>query len=118
MNKTVLVYSLFLLFGVFISAISQVLLKKAALKTYDNPIKEYLNPLVIIAYTMFVGTTFLSIIAYRGIPLSMGPILEATSYVYVTFFGVKVFGEKVGKKKILALGLIILGIVVYSICSE
>lgn len=115
MNKTVLVYSLFLLFGVFISAISQVLLKKAALKTYDHPMKEYLNPLVIIAYAMFVGTTFLSIIAYRGIPLSMGPILESTSYIYVTFFGVKVFGEKVNKKKIVALGLIILGIIVYSI---
>lgn len=116
MNKTVFCYSLFLLLGVFISAISQVMLKKAALKTYDNPIKEYLNPLVIIAYVLFVGTTFLSIVAYRGIPLSMGPVLEATSYIYVTFFGVKVFGEKVDKKKIVALGLIILGIIVYSIC--
>ena len=43
--------------------------------------------MVIFAHAMFVGTTFLSIIAYRGIPLSMGPILEATSYIYVTIFG-------------------------------
>lgn len=115
MNKTVFLYSLFLLLGVFISAISQVMLKKAALKSYDNPIKEYLNPLVISAYILFVGTTFLSIIAYRGIPLSMGPVLEATSYIYVTFFGVKIFAEKVDRKKIVALGLIIVGIIVYSI---
>lgn len=114
MNKTEILHSLFLLVGVFISAISQVMLKKAALKTYSSPIKEYLNPLVIMAYVMFVGTTFLSILAYRGIPLSMGPILEATSYIYVTLFGMKIFGEKVGKKKLIALGLIIAGIIVYS----
>ena len=84
MNRTEIFYSLFLLLGVFISSLSQVMLKKAALKKYDNPIKEYLNPLVIFAYILFVGTTFLSIMAYRGIPISMGPILEATSYIYVT----------------------------------
>lgn len=61
--------------------------------------KEYLNPMVIFAYAMFVGTTFLSIIAYRGIPLSMGPILEATSYIYVTVFGVKIFHERLNKKE-------------------
>lgn len=108
-------YACVLLAGVFISAISQVMLKKAAMKKYDSPIKEYLNPLVIIAYVMFVGTTFLSIIAYKGIPLSMGPILEATSYIYVTFFGVKIFKERLNSKKIVALGLIICGIVVYAL---
>ncbi|MBQ8317202.1 MAG: multidrug ABC transporter [Lachnospiraceae bacterium] len=115
MNKTTILYSCVLLIGVFISAISQVLLKKASMKEYESRIKEYLNPLVIIAYTMFVGTTFLSIIAYKGIPLSMGPVLEATSYIYVTFFGVKIFHEKLNAKKIFALILIIGGIIVYSI---
>lgn len=115
MNRTVMLYSLFLLCGVFISAISQVMLKKAALKKYDNVVKEYLNPLVIFAYVLFVGTTFLSILAYRGIPLSMGPILEATSYIYVTIFGVKIFGEKINKQKMLALILIIAGIIIYSL---
>jgi hypothetical protein len=38
MSKTVVCYSLLLLFGVFISAVSQVLLKKAAEKQYDNHI--------------------------------------------------------------------------------
>lgn len=115
MNKTTIMYACILLAGVFISAISQVMLKKAAMKKYDSPLKEYLNPLVIIAYIMFVGTTFLSIIAYKGIPLSMGPILEATSYIYVTFFGVKIFKEKLNSKKLIALGLIICGIIVYAL---
>ncbi len=115
MTKRVLFYSCFLLFGVFISAISQVMLKKSALKKYDSKIKEYMNPLVIGAYSIFVISTFMSIIAYKGIPLSMGPILEATSYIYVTIFGVKIFKEKITKKKLFALGLIITGIVVYSL---
>lgn len=114
MNKTLL-YSCVLLLGVFVSAISQVMLKKAAKKTYDNPIKEYLNPLVIFAYVLFVGTTFLTILAYRGIPLSMGPVLEATSYIYVTIFGVTIFHEKMNRRKLLALGCILAGIIVYSV---
>ena len=110
-------YALILLFGVFISAISQVMLKKAAVKKYDSRIKEYLNPLVIFAYFIFFIATLLSIIAYKGIPLSMGPVLEATSYIYVTFFGVKIFKEKMNPKKIIALILIVTGIMIYSLCG-
>lgn len=115
MDKTAVLYSLILLAGVFISAVSQVLLKKSALKQYDNPVKEYMNPLVIVAYIMFFGTTLLSVAAYRGIPLSLGPVLEATSYIYVTVFGVKFFGEKINRKKVCALAVIIIGILVYAL---
>ena len=104
-----------LLLGTFISSISQVMLKKAADKHYESAIKEYMNPLVIGAYTIFIISTFLSILAYKGIPLSMGPILEATGYFYVTFFGVKIFKEKLNSKKIIALALIVAGIVIYSV---
>ena len=44
----------------------------------------------------------------------MGPILESTSYLYITFFGVTIFKEKIGLKKGLALALIIIGIAIYS----
>lgn len=115
MNKTVLLYASLALTGVFVSAVSQVMLKKAALKKYDSKIKEYLNPLVIFAYILFVGTTFLGVYAYKGIPLSMGPVLEATSFIYVTIFGITIFKEKFNKKKALALLLIISGIIVYSL---
>ena len=115
MDKRELLYAGILLIGVFIGAVSQVMLKKAALKTYASPIREYLNPLVIFAYVLFAGTTLLNVLAYRGIPLSMGPILEATSYIYVTIFGVTIFKEKMNGKKILALILIIAGILIYSL---
>lgn len=112
---TEFIYPLVLLFGVFVAAISQVMLKKAAVKNHGSIIKEYLNPLVIGAYFLFFVTTLLSVYAYKGIPLSMGPILEATSYVYVTFFGVKIFHEEFDWKKLVALIIIITGILIYSI---
>ena len=114
MNKTFL-YSLFVLFGTFISAVSQVMLKKAAMKQYDSPIQEYLNPLVIGAYTIFVLATLCSILAYRVIPLSLGPVLESTSYIYVTIFGVTIFHEKLNSGKVAALILIIAGILLFSL---
>ena len=115
MNTELLLYSLFILIGTFISSIAQVMLKKASQKEYSSPIREYLNPLVIFAYVIFFGSTFLSIFAYKVVPLSWGPILESTSYIYITVFGVIFFKEKINKRKILALGLIIVGIVVYSL---
>jgi multidrug transporter EmrE-like cation transporter len=115
MNNTVFMHSLLLLTGVFISAVSQVMLKKSAMKNYDSQIREYLNPLVIGAYAIFVASTFLSVLAYRGIPLSMGPVLETTGYIYVTIFGILIFHEKQTPKTFSALALIIIGIIVYSL---
>ena len=108
-------YILLFLGNVFLASVSQVLLKKSAQKTYASFLQEYLNPLVIFAYGLFVLTTLLGVLAYRVIPLSMGPVLEATSYLYVTVFGVTIFGEKLGRKKLIALAMIIAGILVYSI---
>lgn len=115
MGKGTLLYVSLMLAGVFLSAISQIMLKKATLQTYESRIREYLNPLVFCAYAIFLGTTFLSIHAYKGIPLSMGPVLEATSYIYVTFFGVIIFKEKLSGKKIVGLLLIVGGILIYSL---
>jgi len=109
-----IMYASILIFGVFISSISQIILKKSADKKRDSIIKEYLNPCVIGAYTIFIAATLLSILAYRGIPLSLGPILEASGYLFVTLWGLIFFGEKLSFKKVIALVLIVSGIVVYS----
>lgn len=114
MNEELLLYSAILLIGTFISAVSQVILKKAALKTYPSKIKEYLNFPVVFAYSVFFLSTLLAIIAYKVVPLSFGPVLESTSYIYVTIFGVLFFKERITKKKLIALGLILLGILIYA----
>lgn len=113
--NTLFLYSLLMLAGTFISSVAQVLLKKEAARPHISVLAEYLNPRVIIAYAIFFSATFLSIFAYRVVPLSMGPILEATGYIYVTVFGVTIFGERVDRLKLTALALIIGGIAVYSL---
>lgn len=115
MNENITLYAGILLAGVFVSAVSQVLLKKASMREYNSVLQEYLNPMVILAYMLFLGTTLLSVLAYRVVPLSMGSVLESTSYIYVTIFGVVIFKEEINKRKIAALTLIMAGILVYSI---
>ena len=114
MSAGTLAYAAILLASVFISSISQVMLKKSALRHHDSPLGEYLNPLVVFAYTLFLGSTLLTVLAYRGIPLSLGPVLEATGYIYVTVFGVVIFKERLTARKLLALALIVAGIGIYA----
>ena len=101
--------------GVFISSISQVLLKISAGKSYGSKIKEYLNPLVITGYAIFFAATLMTLLAYRYVELSTGAIIESTGYIYVTVWGVCIFKEKINKGKIAALILIILGIIIYAL---
>ena len=101
--------------SVFLSSVSQILLKISAGKSYDSAIREYLNPRVILAYGLFFASTLVTVVAYKYVPLSMGPILEATGYIFVTILGYLILKESVSRKKILGIVLILLGIAVYNL---
>lgn len=104
-----------MLLGVLISAFAQILLKKSAGKEYENKIKEYLNPFVIISYSIFFIATFCSIYAYKGLPLSLGPILGASEYIFVAILSRLILKEHVSVKKMIGLSVIIIGIIVSSL---
>lgn len=114
MNSKI-IFSLIYLSGVFISAIAQIILKKSAGKEYESKIREYLNPYVIIAYAIFFGATFCTIYAYKGVPLSFGPILAASEYVFVAVLSKLFLKENINLKKFIGLSIIIAGIIVYSL---
>jgi len=103
---------LIMLTGTFISSVSQIILKKAAEKEYPNKMAEYLNAPVIIAYMIFFGATLCSVFAYKVVPLSIGPILEATGYIWVAVLGKICLGEHIGGRKAVGLVVIIVGIVI------
>ena len=115
MNQAQLPYVLLYLSSTFLASVSQVLLKRAALREHKTLLAEYTDWRVILGYGLFVGCTVLTMLAYKGVPLNVGPVLEATGYLYVTFFGVTIFHEKMNPKKIGALALIIVGILVYAL---
>ena len=108
-------YMVIFIASVFISSVSQTILKTSANQQYESKIKEYLNPKVIIAYGIFFLSSLVSVVAYKGVPLSLGPILESSGYIFVSLLGFFVLHEKIGKRKLLGLAIIILGIVVYSL---
>lgn len=115
MTQAQLPYVLLYLGSTFLASVSQVLLKKAAMREHKSLLAEYTDWRGILGYGLFVGCTLLTMLAYRGVPLNVGPVLEATGYLYVTIFGVTIFHERMNPKKIGALALILLGIVVYAL---
>ncbi|MBQ3445118.1 EamA family transporter [Candidatus Saccharibacteria bacterium] len=111
----IILFSGIYLFGVIISAFSQVLLKKSADVKTQSFWKQYLNLKVISAYGIFFLASFLSVYAYKVIPVTLGAILGTLEYGLVAILSYVFFKEKLTKKQILGILLIIAGIIVYSI---
>lgn len=100
------------IFLVFISNISQVMLKKSSQITYESKLKEYFNFRIIVAYILFFLCTIISTLLYRYIPLSLGSILESSGYIFVIILSAMFLKEKISIKKIIGNLLIIIGIII------
>lgn len=110
-----IIFSLVFVVSVLISSISQVMLKTSANKSYSDRIKEYLNPTVIIAYGLFFLSTLITVFAYKVVPLSLGPVLESTGYIFVAVLGVVLLKEKMSHRKLFGMILILAGIALFSL---
>lgn len=110
-----MIYWACMFLSVLVASFSQILLKKSAGRKYDNFIKEYLNPYVIIGYGMMVGSTILTIFAYRGIAYKNGPVIESLGYILIMFLSYLFFKEPITKRKVLGNLLILLGIFIFYI---
>lgn len=83
-------------------------------KRNKSLLSEYLNLFTMIAYTVFIIATFLTIFSYKVIPLSAGPILGASEYIFVAVLSRVILKEKVSKRKLIGLCVIIIGVLVFS----
>lgn len=106
---------LIMVFSVFISSCSQVVLKKSAGKTYKSKIAEYLNPPVMISYGVFFISTLIGVFCLKYVPLSLAPVIESLGYVFVGVLGYFFLKERFTKRKLLGIGLIILGLILFSV---
>lgn len=109
------IYALLLLFSVFISAVSQILLKKSALESHSSWLKEYLNIKVISAYFLFFCAVLIDLIALKFVPVSFVPVIETSSYIFIILFSRIIFKEKISLKHYSAIVLILAGILIYII---
>jgi multidrug transporter EmrE-like cation transporter len=108
-------HCLIMLAGVIIAALSQFILKKAATREYKRFIDQYLNWRVVVGYGMMVLSTFCTIIAQRVIPLSMSPIWDACSQIFVLSIGFFILHESLTKRKLTGVALMLAGILIFLI---
>lgn len=111
MNNNVLLY----LFSVLIASIGQTFLKRSAMESHINALFEYLNFKVIFGYTLFFASTFITILAYENLPLSIGPVMELSGFVYITLIGKFYFNESIRLNKYIGLIFITIGILIISL---
>lgn len=106
-------FMLVMFLSVVVASISQVLLKKSTLKTYDTVVKEYLNPYVVSGYVLLFVSMLLTVYAYSGMDYKNGPIIESMGNVIVLFLGYFVFGERISFRKLAGIVCIIAGIIIF-----
>lgn len=107
------VLSMFL--SVVVASVSQVLLKKSSLKTYDTVVGEYLNLYVISGYGLLFLSMLLTVYAYSGMDYKNGPVIESLGNVMVLILGYFVFGERISIRKMTGIACIMAGIVVFNL---
>lgn len=115
MDKKIILYSMVMILSVFISSISQIILKKSALENHDNIVEEYINYRVVIAYIMFFSCTFITIYALKVVPLSMAPLLDSFGYIFISVLSYYFLNEKVSRNQSYGILLIIIGNIIFSI---
>lgn len=111
MNK----YILLILLMVFISSVSQVMLKISANQTHKSRIYEIMNPLVIGAYGIFFLVTIINTILLKYVDLKFIPVIESTGYIYILMLSSLILKEKITRKKVIGNIIIIIGIIVFNL---
>lgn len=109
------IYVFIYLSGLLVSSFAQILLKISAGKNHKSKIREYLNPYVLTAYFIYFGVALCTMYAYKGIPLSLGPILAASEYFFVAILSRLILREEIRKQKLIGLTIIVAGIIIYAL---
>ena len=104
-----------LVLSVLVASVSQILLKISADKSYPSRIREYLNKYVIVGYLLLFASPILTMIALKKVPLSWSPVIESSSYIFVSILGYFILKEKFYRRKILGLCVIFAGILIFSL---
>lgn len=105
-------YFIIFIASVFVASVSQILLKKSAMKQYHYRFGDYLNPYVIVAYGLLFLSMVMTIYAYKGVDLKTGPVIEATGYIFVAVLSAIFLKEKISNRKKLGLLVIVAGVVI------
>lgn len=101
------------LFAVVVAGFGQIALKKAALDKYCSLLRQYTNTYVVIGYFLLLVSMGMASIAYRGIPLKVGPALDSLGFVLVPVLSWVFFDEKLTKAKGIGFLIIVCGVLIF-----
>lgn len=103
------------LLAVFLTGISQILLKKGSLKKKENNwcLAEYLNPYTIVAYAIFLLVTIIGVIALIEVPLKLFYAITSLNFVVVAFLSWIILKEKINKDMLFGIVIIVIGVVIF-----
>lgn len=97
----------------FLAAVSQIFLKKSAEKEHKGILGEYANGYVMAGYGLLFLSLMINMWAYQGMEYRFGPVINASSYVFVLILGKLFLREKITAKKLWGNVVIILGILIF-----
>lgn len=93
-----------------INALGQIFIKKGSVEL--NKLRSYM--LLIIAYSLFLISTVVTIYVLTFIPTKYFAILIAFNFILTTLFSYFILKEKVGKYTIIGTLLVFIGVIIFS----
>ncbi len=106
-------YFLIYILSVTVASLSQLLLKKSAMRRHTSFLREYMNLWVLTGYGLLFVSMFLTVLAFRGMAYKNGSVIESLGYVLVLVLSRLFFGEKITKRKLIGTVCILAGMIVF-----
>ncbi len=97
----------------YITAFSQIILKKSANIKYHNIIFEYLNPLVLFSYVCYMGVLILNVFIYTKVDYRFGVVINSMSTVFVMLLSNWILKEPITKKRMIGNSILVCGILIF-----
>ena len=102
-----------MIISAFITAFSQIVLKKSANRQHKSIFSEYINPYVLFSYACYFGVLVLNVFIYTKVDYRFGVVINSMSTVFVMLLSHIILQECVTKKRIIGNAIIVCGILVF-----
>lgn len=106
------------LLGVLIASCAQLLMKTSAIeKKQSSLLKKFINLRIVVAYSMMLLSSLISVVCLRYLQLKYVPMIEATGFLWVPLLSFLVLQEKPTRYNIAGGILIISGMALFVLGS-
>ena len=104
--------------AVVMTAFGQLFMKLGALRGRGHSlIRSFTDPFTVLGYAFMLGTTVVSTIALRTLPLHLTVSLLPLSYIVVIVLSVAVLHERMQRHHVGGMLLILIGVIIFNVGS-